>query len=524
MGRREDTTTVVVGLDGGCFGLINDWLKAGYLPNIRCLQENGIASPLQSQLPPVTCPNWMCYATGCNPGQLGVFWWERVNRPARSIENTSMSHQFDRPPLWEFLNGSQAIINMPTSYPPREHSGVTIAGGPSAPESGYTYPESLEPELESKGYKVHPSKISLLSKDDPDSECIPEIYEVMDQRFDVAEDLIRSGDYEFVHVTLYYLNILHHFFWNHDVVLEAWRRIDARIGTLLEMENIDHLFVMSDHGSNKIHTVFRVNTWLKRNGYLRTERGVSDVLQGLGITRESVRPILGKLGLEWWVRQILPRNIQNLLPYEGGKVDGSAKQNVIDWEDSMAVASGQGPLYVLADDPAERARIRNRLLQDLEGIRDDDGNPVVKDIHKVEDIYTGPSVKDGPDLMLVQAPHVHIDGSIGSDEVFGSPGRWIGENQDTGLFFAYGPMIDCDATLNPSMGIVDIVPTILHLQGRPIPDHVDGTVRKELFVPKSSPRKRKVEVTKVSNSTTQEMDIKEDVSVDERLKSLGYLE
>jgi arginase len=39
-------------------------------------------------------------------------------------------------------------------------------------------------------------------------------------------------------------------------------------------------------------------------------------------------------------------------------VKKTGKERVIDWERSTAVASGQGPVYVLAEDPAERERIR----------------------------------------------------------------------------------------------------------------------------------------------------------------------
>ncbi|MBX0296640.1 alkaline phosphatase family protein [Haloarcula nitratireducens] len=516
-------TTVVLGLDGGCFELIQPWIDDGVLPNFAALTEEGVAEDMQSCLPPVTCPNWQCYATGTNPGKLGVFWWEAVDRDAQKIENRSAAGDFDGTHYWRLIDGSTAVINLPTSYPPSELNGIHIAGGPGAEQSGYTYPAELETELrEQYDYAVHPEKMSLLSRDAPDNPCIDEIYDLIDMRFDVLEDELSTGNYETIHVTVFYLNVLQHFYWDWNMVKQAWERIDKRVGNLVENEELDNLFVMSDHGSNEITTTFRINTWLEENGYLHTHSGISDYLHRLGITKERIRPVLAKIGVEWWARRLLPERVQMYLPDEEGSVNKSAKEDVIDWEQSTAIASGQGPVYLLVDDPAEREQLANELMEALSGITDNQGQPVFDEVLSGDDVYTGEHLDDGPDIVLNQAPGVHIEGKVGSDSVFGSPSKWRGENKDTGMFIAHGSDIDGDADL-ADMHILDIAPTLLHLHGEDIPRQMDGEPRTELFLPESEPDKRAVAYT---DSIAQEARRTEtpDQDVTGRLEDLGYME
>jgi predicted AlkP superfamily phosphohydrolase/phosphomutase len=516
-------TTVVIGLDGACFELIQPWLDEARLPNLSTLVTEGVATDMQSCLPPVTCPNWQCYATGTNPGKLGVFWWEAVDRDAERIENQSRSMDFDGVYFWRLLEDDPAVINLPTSYPPSRTGGIHVAGGPGAEQTGYTHPKSLEAELEREyDYAVQPDRMSLLSRQDPDNCCVAEIYELIDARFDVLEHLLANGDYEFVHMTVFYLNVLHHFYWDMPVVRRAWERIDERVGRLLEMPDLEHLFVMSDHGANEIRTAVRINTWLERNGYLRTRSGISDYLHAIGLTRERVRPVLARLEIEWLVRRLLPERVQMYLPDEEGSVDKSAKGSVLDWERSQAVASGQGPLYVLADDPADRERIAEELVSDLTGLTDPSGAPVFDRVLRGEAVYTGEHVGRGPDIVLDQAAGIHIEGKIGADDVFGTPEKWRGENKDKGLFVAHGPEIDADAALD-GMHILDIAPTLLHLHGQAVPERMDGKVRRGLFEPGSAPAERGVSRTELTD-LERPTRVSTGRQVTDRLSDLGYIE
>jgi predicted AlkP superfamily phosphohydrolase/phosphomutase len=450
-----------------------------------------------------------------------VFWWERVDRQRREVVSTSAADEFDGRYFWRDLPGEAAVVNLPTSYPPPATDGIHVAGGPGAEQSGYTTPPDLEAELEREhDYAVHPSRLGELSGGDPDGPCVKEILALVETRFDVLEDLLDGGDHEFVHLTVFYVNVLQHFFWDHDVVRAAWQTIDERVGDLLDREDVEHLYVTSDHGSNEIATTFHVNAWLQREGYLVTERGVSDLLHTVGLTRERVRPVLASLGVEWWLRRVVPRRLQMLLPDDAGSVDKSAKASVVDWERSTALASGQGPVYVLAENPTERRRVRDELVERLNGLQHG-GRTVVEAAVPAEDVYDGPHVERGPDLLLRQGPGVHVDGTVsGERDPFGKPDRWRAENEETGLFVAHGPAVDPEA--EPSdMHILDIAPTLLHAHGVAVPTGMDGEVRTDLYAAGSEPATSDV-AYRESTANDREAAAGES-AVDERLQDLGYL-
>ena len=67
-------------------------LLFGYddLPNIRRLMEAGAYGRLESVIPPITVPAWMCMATSQDPGSLGVYGFRnRADHPTTAWESPS---------------------------------------------------------------------------------------------------------------------------------------------------------------------------------------------------------------------------------------------------------------------------------------------------------------------------------------------------------------------------------------------------------------------------------------------------
>jgi len=516
-------TTVILGLDGAGFELLDPWIEND-LPNLKEIRSNGISAELQPCYPPVTCPNWQCYAKAKNPGKLGVFWWEQINREENTIDHTNSVTDFDGDFYWDYLDGQRAILNLPTSYPPPSTNGVHVSGGPGAEQTGYTTPSNFEDTLHEKyDYYVHPKNLSELSPNNPNNICVDEIYELIDRRFDILIDILEDGNYDFIHLSIFYINMLQHFYWDHDVVKTAWKRIDRRIGDLIQSDDLDDLIIMSDHGSNEVEVWFRINTWLEENGYLVTESGISDWLAKAGITKNRARSLLGTFGIEWWARKITPARIQAMLPDTDGTIDRGAKSHLIDWENSKAVASGQGPIYILSTNPKEREKIREEIVKELSGLRDEEGRLVLRDVFLSEEVYEGPHVSEGPDIIVDQAAGVHVDGGIGSNQTFDKPKKWAGENTMSGLFMAYGENIT-ESWEKQQVDITDIGPTVLHLRNSQIPNDMDGEPLLDLFAYGSDARKRDPHISSDVEAQSQEKtDSQIGSNVGDRLEDLGYL-
>jgi predicted AlkP superfamily phosphohydrolase/phosphomutase len=475
--------TFVVGLDGGSWLLTEPWIEEGLLPNLAALREEGSYATSRSCLPPVTYPNWKCYSSGKNPGKHGVFWWERIDLADRRIDIMS-GDDYDTAELWDYLNAaghSTGVVNMPSMYPPRDLDGYVVSGGPDAVEgeyrsldTGYTAPADFEAELADRyDYRVHPDP--LLSSNEERGAEVEEILRLFELRLEVARDLFVEEGLDFVHVTLFYLNVLHHFFWDDEPTKRAWQLVDEWLGELAELDA--NLVVMSDHGAAATTTEFYVNEWLARNGYLTRATGVEDYLQKVGLTRETALDIAKRFGLVDVLAKTVPERIQELVPQSAG-AKRERKMDLIVPSETKALASGQGPIYV---NPAfDVESVREQLIADLEGVTDERGEPLFAGVYRAEEVYEGEYVEVGPDVVVDQRSGVHVNDGMGRRVVQAEPDRWAAENTPTGIFVANGPDFENRGDMG-EIDIRDIMPTILGNYGVDVPTDVDGEVL-DIFV------------------------------------------
>jgi len=500
----SDCRTIVFGLDGAGFELIQPWIDAGELPNVKRATETGVTGDLQSVLPPVTSPNWKAYATGKNPGKIGIYWWENVDVDEERVyyptERKHVNTEF-----WEIIGTSDGagVIGVPTTYPPKSIDGFQVAGAPDGADDGYTSPPDLEKCIESElDYRV--LKRNRLA-DDMDA-AAEEIHDLIDLRFSAAERLLADHDVEFLQVTTFYLNSLHHFLWDHEHTLEGWRIVDRHLERFLDEGW--NVVLMSDHGSNEIRTVFHINTFLEKQGYLETDTDIAEFLHGLGINADRLLRIVDTVGAGRLAKRLAPEWLLNYVPDESGEIDRLGKAGAVDWDETEALASGQGPIYLTVDEDSPRyERVRTELIERLTDLEDKDGNLVVEAVHRGETVYEGPYIDDAPDLVIEQAPQVHIPGSIGRDELFSDPEEdgWRGENKREGLFTATGPAFGTGEI--EDISILDLAPTLLHLHDCPVPDDMDGTVQTEVFADGTDPAKRSVQ-NKTSNWSAEQQRIR----------------
>lgn len=515
------TRTIVIGLDGGNWDLISPWLESGELPNIKRIIEHGATAESHSYLPPVTVPNWKCYSTGKNPGKLGVYRFDHLD--VRE-ENYIFHHStdFKSAELWDYLNDEgyrTAVVNMPTTYPPRKIDGAMICGGPDAREGEYralndvyTHPESLQQKLESEyDYAIHPKP--LISSKDERGEEVDAILELIDLRFQVTKDLLERDEFDFLHVTSFYSNTLQHFFWQEDPVFETWKLFDDHIGDFLEYEDTN-IILMSDHGCAHVHTVTYLNNWLEREGYLSLETSVDDVLTDVGITKERVLQVSKKFGVTDTLAEMVPERIQNLVPWDEG-VRGKRTFEKINWEETDAIANAQGLIYITHERGSDSyERVKSELQEQFENLVTPKGETVAKEVHDGLSYYSGAYLEKAPDLVIEFNSGYHLSEATGKDEVFYDTGRWEAENIPPGIFAATGPGIAANEDLG-EVKISDIMPTVLSLMDCKIPDDIDG---EPISVADFDLEEREALPSPHDDSAADEDD-----EVRERLEDLGYL-
>ena len=99
------------------------------LVNIRRLMEAGCYGRLESVIPPITVPAWMCMATSQDPGSLGVYGFR--NRVDHSYDGLGIvnSRSINELAIWDQVarEGKRSVvIGVPPGYPPRKVNGISV--------------------------------------------------------------------------------------------------------------------------------------------------------------------------------------------------------------------------------------------------------------------------------------------------------------------------------------------------------------------------------------------------------------
>lgn len=508
--------TLVIGLDGACFELIEPWIEEGELPNLGRIKKDGVWAHMDSCLPPTTCPSWKCYSTGKNPGKLGLFWWQNVNCQLRKVyyARTRINRQKE---IWDYLGERGAkvgVLNMPVTYPPKEVNGFMVSGeSPDAREEAFTYPKELESYLKTEfDYRIQLPQIGLIEQ--RPREVAEAIIRLIKKRFEVAKVLMEKENPDFFHVTIFYINTLQHYFWNDEDVKKGWKVIDEAVGQLLK--GTHNTIIMSDHGSNEIELVFNINTWLEKEHYLVSRRRSHGFLYRIGVTQQRLGKLFYLFGVKTILRRIIPARLVGMFPTDEGTARGEHIADGIDWDKTKVVASGQGPVYLNMDKLGkDYTFVKGELVRKLEALENPaTARPVVDKVYTKEELYSGAYLSEAPDLVIDQAARISIAGEIGRREVFERPRRWRAENKRAGLFMAYGPDVKSGGSLG-RVSILDLAPTILHMMRIPVPRDMDGRVLTEVFKVDSEIAKRNVIY---EESTSAKDRIRKTINKSRRLK------
>lgn len=489
--------TIVAGLDGANYELVEKYVAQGELPNIERILSEGTSGTLESVLPPVTSPNWKAYSTGKNPGKIGIFWWLNVD-PENGRVYLPSERYHENTEFWEIIGRSEpvGVLGMPTTFPPKSvetPGSFVVAGAPDASESGFAWPSAVEEELVDRfDYQV--SRINR--SEDASEAAYEEELKLIDQRFRAAKHLLAEHDVSFLQATTFYINSLHHHLWDSEYTLRGWKIIDEHLGEFLD-EGHD-LVLMSDHGHNEIHTVFRINTWLQEQGYLSFDNQVADGLRSIGVNADRINRIVSAIEqrvsgihVKDTLEQVTPQWVINNIADEEGRM-GRNKLETADWARTDVVGSAQGPIYLNVADDDRYESLRTELIERLESLTDHAGRPIAREVIRGEELFHGTYADEAPDLVIDQASNVHISDKLGYDSaVSDTDESWKGVNTRSGLFAAIGPSFGTDDV--GTLSILDLAPTLLHLRGYAVPPDMDGTVRTDVFAPDADPRERDVE-------------------------------
>ena len=542
------TRVVVIGIDGGTFDLIRPWAAQGDLPNLARLMSEGCSGLLESTIPPLTAPAWSTFATGVNPGKHGVFDFIRPMGGEFDLVNAT---SIRAPTLWQILSDSGkqvGVMNVPVTYPPASVDGFVIGGMLSPIGGSFTHPPRLLDHYRDhlKPYRIAPR---VQYKHGNETAFLDDLENLVMCRGSYALRLMSDYPYDFLMFHFQATDILQHALWRHldpthpyydaraaeryaPRCKRIYQRIDEAIGHMLERLPSDTtVIIMSDHGFGPLHYVVNMNLFLLDQGILRLKRGAWTRLKaGLfraGLTPASIWHMVERVGLQNYVWQVSKsarnRVVGKFLSFED-----------VDWSRTLAYSIGHvGQIYVnlkgrepegIVEPGQEFEATRRRVVDTLIELRHPEtGQSLLDEVYFGDQVAHGPYAGHGADVHVILDgyraivfPLFAADSRIVTRQIRGDSGC----HRRHGILIASGPDVRQGATFQDAR-IVDLAPTMLHILGQPVPDHMDGRVLTEALL---TSRPVTYRSTDSRTQGIQDALSAEDVAeVEQRLRSLGYL-
>lgn len=275
------------------------------MPRLSQLRAGGTWGPLQSCVPPITVPAWATMFSGRDPGELGVYGFQRRERGSyapRLVQPDDLQARR----VWHMLADAGkrvAALFVPPSYPPEAHCGIQI-GCFLTPDAAapHTEPQPLQAELAAR-FGPYRMDVDDVRSEDP-GPLLSELCAMSSQHFDTARHIWRSERPDFMAMVDIGPDRFHHAFYQHvepahprhvpgnpfaDAAHRYYGLLDRKLGELIDEAGPNTtVLVVSDHGARPLLGGVCLNEWLIERGYLVLE-SYPDAVQPFGALRVDWR-------------------------------------------------------------------------------------------------------------------------------------------------------------------------------------------------------------------------------------------
>ena len=401
--------TLVIGLDGVPYSLLNAYLEKGILPNLKNILSQGFTlKQMDASIPDVSSTSWTSFMTGVNPGEHGIFGFMELRPNSYKMSFPSLN-DVQAPPIWDILGGTvnrgsstvyekfkgrinnkfrSIVLNIPQTFPALPMNGILSAGFVCPDLKKGTYPESAYNYLKSMGYI--PDVDSAKAAANPEA-FFEEAFLSLDKRAEAYMHFLDNEDWGLFIGVITETDRVHHFFFDaaldansrfHERFILFYRKVDEIIGRLfnrfMEATGGRGLFMtMSDHGFTTVDKEVYFNNFLRAGGFLKIN------------------------GEREYFEQI----------------DAGTRAFAMDPARIYVNLEGSYPLG------AVRVSDREKTVAELKEALSSlvcNGRPVIKSIFTNAEIYSGKASVKGPDLVCLGHDGFDLKGNIKKQGVFGN--------------------------------------------------------------------------------------------------------
>ena len=289
-----------------------------------------------------------------------------------------------------------------------------------------------------------------------DDEFLRQANMVLEERLALFEDAIDNYDDGLLFFYFSSSDLQSHMFWwtsdeKHPTradgeakqyfghVRRLYQRLDRVIGDLYDRYGSKAtILVMSDHGFANFATQFNLNSWLRALGYL-------------------------------------------------GPAECTSIMKDVDWSQTVAYGLGLNGLYLnlkgrerdgIVEPGEEQEALLSELVMRLQSVTDFNGRPVIRNVYRADQIYSGNATALAPDLIVgysrgYRASWATSKGDLTDDILLPNDSAWSADHcadalEVPGLLVSSMPIRGKDPKL------IDIAPSILGLFGLRAPSSMTG--------------------------------------------------
>lgn len=530
-------SVVALGLDAADPVLLERWMDAGYLPNLKQLRARGAyarLSALDYCRAEASCATLL---TGCHPAKHGMWTPTRFNPRDYSVRDVSYDYS-EYPPFYALGEGYRvAVFDMPQTVFSSRVNGIQVLGwGAHAPRTpSDSQPAGLFEELTSR-HGAHPALNTDHLPTIGDPQAVDRLKDALltgiQRRGAICRDLLTRERWD---LFLTYFGEVHsaqHLFWHlsqpdhplHAIfgragwnpLLDVFQAVDREIGSIIATLPDDaRVMIFSDHGMESNCTDLPSMVFLPEFLFRASFPGT----RGLSGGRTGTRPgpmLVPSESRSWrsavWAQKhdsnpitaFLRRRLPTVFfHYTIERRLGDARLPLC--PDDCPMGS-QPPMWYSPAWPRMKAfalptfsegyvriNLRGREAagivepSDYERVCDEvvsmisevtnarTGTPLVKRVVRTR---SGPDDRDprrpDPDLIVLwNNTPADVVDSPTLGRIGPLPFNRSGSHVHRGFLLAAGPSISGGEALRPGQAL-DIAPTILALMGAPIPAYCDG--------------------------------------------------
>jgi len=557
---------LVVAWDGACFDLTDPLVGAGKMPTLAALLEAGASRPLRSTTPAVTYPAWTTFMTGAGPDRHGVT--DFTIRDGYSLRFVNSTYR-RLPTIWSLMNDAGrrvGVYGVPATYPPEALDGFQVCGFDTPLGTGaaarITEPRGMADELRRRygGLAIDGPQQARIGAGWHE-QALAQMLAQIDLRTRIASDLIAERGLDCFMVHFGESDTVAHQFWqlcdpsspryragagDHlaSALEQVYRALDQSLARLLEVAGpAADVVLVSDHGSGgSSDRVLFWNRWLCDRGWLAF-RSVGAWSATMGLARRMAI-------------QLVPPGLQAsafaLLPNVARTIESSVRLGGIDWRRTRLFSEelnyhpsiwlnlrGREPEGTV--DAGDAGPLLDQLEHELRAFRDPfDGQPVVTDVVRREDLFDGPCAGQVPDLVLrLREPGGFSYAAAGSrggrereavrrlraEEVTGARGTSMaGSHRELGLCVVRGEGVR--GGRYPAGELADAGATVLAMAGVPATEQMDGRAWSDVLshVPRGPRGGRTGGPSSGAGPDVQPYDADEERELAQRLRALGYVD